>query len=326
LKVLVKTGRGMGPTIRARRHVPVMVAEVMELLRPEAGKRYLDGTLGMGGHAEQILERSSPDGQLLGLDRDRVAIAAAEQRLSHFGPRLFLRCVNFVDAGRVLEELGWERVDGVLLDLGISSHQLESPERGFSFQAEARLDMRMDQDEPLDAYRVVNTYPVPQLERLLRDYGEEPKARRIALAIDAARKRKAIETTRELAEIVARLMGRKKTRIHPATQTFQALRIAVNRELEGLEAFLRDGYGLLLPGGRMAVLSFHSLEDRLVKRAFQKWSRSCLCPPKIPTCRCGWSQKVRLLTAKVIFPSQEEVQRNPRARSARLRAVERLRT
>lgn len=324
LRASVKTGRETGPIIKVQEHVPVMVEEVMELLVPEAGKRYLDGTLGLGGHAEQLLQRSSPDGQVLGLDWDEEAIAAAEERLKRFGPRLLTRRVNFKEAEGALKEVSWERVDGILLDLGVSSHQIESPERGFSFQTEARLDMRMDQRHSLDAHLIVNTYPVSQLQRLLREYGETPKAHRIAMAIDRARKRRAIETTKELAEILARAAGRRRTRIHPATQTFQALRIAVNRELENLGIFLEEAYGLLQPTGRMVIISFHSLEDRLVKQAFQKWSRSCLCPPKTPSCRCGWSQKVRLITRKPLFPSREEVQRNPRARPAKLRAVERL--
>lgn len=296
----------------------------MRLLRPEAHKKYLDGTLGGGGHSARILELSGPDGLVLGLDLDEEAIAATQQRLQRFERRLVTRRANFREAKEILKEMGWEKVHGVLLDLGLSSHHIESPERGFSFQVEARLDMRMDRRQSLDAYEVINTFPVSELERILRQYGEEPAARRIALAIDKERKRKVIETTRELAEIVARVAGKKRGHIHPATKTFQALRIAVNRELENLEGFLEDAYELLLSEGRMVVISFHSLEDRLVKRAFRKWSQSCLCPPKTPLCRCGWSQKARLLTPRALLPSREEIQFNPRARSAKLRAVERL--
>jgi len=305
-------------------HAPVMLQEVVEFLRPEAHKKYLDATLGGGGHAEQILLRSSPDGKVLGLDRDEEAIAAAQQRLENFGDRLVTRQANFREAKAILREIGWQKVHGVLLDLGLSSHQIGAPDRGFSFQVEARLDMRMDRRQSLDAYRVVNTFSVSELERILREYGEEPRARRIALAIDERRKRKAVETTRELAEIVAGVAGKKRGSIHPATRTFQALRIAVNRELENLVGFLEDAYELLLSEGRMVVISFHSLEDRLVKGAFRKWSRNCLCPPRTPLCRCGWSQKARLLRPTPLRPSQEEVRLNPRARSARLRAVERL--
>jgi 16S rRNA (cytosine1402-N4)-methyltransferase len=305
-------------------HAPVMLREVMEFLRPEAHKKYLDATLGGGGHAEQILLRSSPDGKVLGLDRDDEAIAVARQRLKDFGDRLVTRQANFTEGKRILKEIGWHQVDGVLLDLGLSSHQIGSRDRGFSFQLEARLDMRMDRRQSLDAYQVVNTFSVSELGQILREYGEEPRARRIALAIDARRKRKAIETTRELAEIVAGVAGKRRGGSHPATRTFQALRIAVNRELENLSGFLEDAYELLLAEGRMVVVSFHSLEDRLVKGAFRKWSRNCICPPRTPFCRCGWSQKARLLRPALSRPSEEEVCLNPRARSARLRAVERL--
>lgn len=304
-------------------HAPVMVQEVMELLRPEAHKRYLDGTLGGGGHAEQLLERSAPDGQVLGLDWDEEAITAAQQRLQKFGDRLVTQCANFKRAGEILRQIGWAKVNGILLDLGLSSHHLESPERGFSFRSEDRLDMRMDRRESVDATRVVNTFPVAELERILRVYGEEPAARRIALAIDVERRRRTIQAPRQLAELVAGVVGN-RGRIHPATRTFQAIRIAVNHEIENLTDFLEDAYELLHPKGRVVVISFHSLEDRLVKKAFQKWSKNCLCPPKIPFCRCGWSRKVRSLTPKSIVPSRDEVQLNRRARSAKLRAVERL--
>jgi len=310
-------------------HVPVFVERVLEILRPEAGKRYLDGTLGGGGHSEQLLDRSSPDGQVLGLDWDEDAVQAAQHSLKRFEDRLVIRWAKFTAAREILEEIGWEKVNGILLDLGLSSHQIESPERGFSFKAKARLDMRMDRRQSLDAYRVVNTFPMTELERIFREYGEEPLARRIALAIDAARRRKAIETTWELAEIVTSVARKGKSRsaqgryrIHPATRTFQALRIAVNQELENLSTFLENAYEMLLSNGRIVVISFHSLEDRLVKKAFQKWSRSCLCPPRLPLCRCGWSQKAKVLTPKPLLPTREEIRTNPRARSAKLRAVE----
>ncbi len=305
-------------------HVSVMAREVMDLLRPEARKRYLDGTLGGGGHAEEILIHSSPDGQVLGFDLDDEALDAARQRLSRFGDRLVLRQANFAAAGAILNEIGWLGVDGIILDLGVSSHQFESPERGFSFRGKARLDMRMDRRQSLDAYQIVNTFSAPELERILRQYGEEPQGRRIALRIAAERKMKTIDTTEELADIVARIKGKRERGHHPATQTFQALRIAVNQELQNLERFLESGYELLEPKGRMVIISFHSLEDRLVKRAFRKWSRDCLCPPRTPTCQCGWSQKVKLLMTRPLSPSPSELDANPRARSAKLRAVERI--
>ena len=305
-------------------HAPVMVPEVMELLRPHAQRKYFDGTLGGGGHSEKILELSSPDGMVLGLDWDEQAVAAARLRLERFGGRLVVRRANFREAREILRQLGWGRVDGILLDLGLSSHHIESVERGFSFQAEARLDMRMDERQALDASEIVNTFSVSELARILREYGEERRARQIALAIAAQRKRSRITNTKELAELVARAAGTQRGPIHPATRAFQALRIAVNQELENLEGFLADGYELLHSSGRMVVISFHSLEDRLVKQAFRKWSRNCICPPKTPICRCGWSQKVKLLTSKPRLPSPVELKRNPRARSAKLRAVERL--
>jgi 16S rRNA (cytosine1402-N4)-methyltransferase len=305
-------------------HVSVMAREVMDLLRPEARKRYLDGTLGGGGHAEEILIHSSPDGQVLGLDLDDEALDAARQRLSRFGDRLVLRQANFAAAGAILNEIGWLGVDGIILDLGVSSHQFESPERGFSFRGKARLDMRMDRRQSLDAYQIINTFSAPELERILRQYGEEPQGRRIALRIAAERRTKTIDTTEELADIVARIKGKRERGHHPATQTFQALRIAVNQELQNLERFLESGYELLEPKGRMVIISFHSLEDRLVKRAFRKWSRNCLCPPRTPTCQCGWSQKVKLVMTRPLSPSPSELDANPRARSAKLRAVERI--
>lgn len=295
----------------------------MDLLEPQAHRRYLDGTLGGGGHAEQILTLGSPDGLVLGLDWDEEAIAAARERLKRFEERVIVRQANFTEAKEILKEIGWHKVDGILLDLGLSSRHLDSRERGFSFQWNSRLDMRMDRRQSVDAYQVVNTYAVSELERILREYGEEPRARRIALAIDSERRKKRIETTGELADLVARVAGR-RGRIHPATKTFQALRIAVNRELDHLARFLEDAYELLLSKGRMVVISFHSLEDRLVKRAFRKWSQSCICPPKTMFCRCGWSAKARLLTSRPVLPSPGETRVNSRARSAKLRAAERL--
>lgn len=308
----------------AYQHAPVMMQEAMEFLKPQAHGRYLDGTLGGGGHSEQILTLSSPDGMVLGLDWDEEAVQAARKRLEKFGDRLLVRRASFTEARQILEEIGWHKVDGILLDLGLSSHQLESPERGFSFQASGRLDMRMDRGQSLEAYQVVNTYHVSELERILREYGEEPRARRIALAIASERRKKRIETTRELTDLVQRVVGRGRGRLHPATRTFQALRIAVNRELENLAAFLENAYELLLSKGRMVVISFHSLEDRLVKKAFRRWSQKCICPPRTLSCQCGWSQKVALLTSRPLFPSPSETGINPRARSAKLRAAERL--
>jgi 16S rRNA (cytosine1402-N4)-methyltransferase len=305
-------------------HVSVLVREVIECLRPGPGKRYFDGTVGGGGHAEQILIESSPDGQVLALDRDDTALAETQKRLGRFEGRVIARQASFAETKDILSEIGWDGVDGVILDLGMSSDQIDSPERGFSFRAAARLDMRMDRRQSLDACQIVNSFAVEQLERIFRVYGEEPRARRIAQAIVAGRKHHTVETTAQLVQIIERVIGSGRRDHHPATQVFQALRIAVNQELQQLEQFLENGYETLRPGGRMVIISFHSLEDRIVKAAFRKWNRACLCPPRALSCRCGWSQKVKLLTKKPIMPSASEIHANPRARSAKMRAVERI--
>jgi 16S rRNA (cytosine1402-N4)-methyltransferase len=275
-------------------HTSVLIQESMGLLKPRPGERYLDGTLGGGGHAEEILLRSSPDGRVLGFDWDEDAVRAAGQRLSRFGDRLTLRQVNFDQAKEILTDINWPQVDGVLLDLGVSSHQFDAAERGFSFHASAPLDMRMDRRQRLTALEIVNSFAEAEIARI------------------------------DLADLIVRVKGKRSRSHHPATQTFQALRIAVNRELETLKRFLEYGYELLKPGGRMVIISFHSLEDRLVKTAFRKWSEKCICPPRTLQCECGWSQKAQRLTRKPIIASAEEVRANPRARAAKLRAVVRL--
>jgi len=280
--------------------------------------------VGGGGHAEQILIESSPDGQVLAVDRDDTALGETQKRLGRFEGRVIARQASFADAKDILTEIGWNGVDGVILDLGMSSDQIDSPERGFSFRAAARLDMRMDRRQTVDARQIVNSFALDQLERIFRVYGEEPRARRIAQAIVAGRKQHTLETTAQLVQLIERIKGRGRRDHHPATQVFQALRIAVNQELQQLEQFLESGYETLRPGGRMVIISFHSLEDRIVKAAFRKWNRACLCPPRALSCRCGWSQKVKLLTKKPIMPSASEIHANPRARSAKMRAVERM--
>lgn len=301
-----------------------MAPEVREFLNAGPHRRYFDGTVGGAGHTEQILIDSSPDGRVLGLDWDDEALAAAQERLAGFRERVMLRRANFSAAPEILSEIGWRSVHGVVLDLGVSSHQMLSDERGFSFRSQARLDMRMDRRQSLDAYQIVNTFAAAEMEKILRNFGEERHARRIASAIVAARRVKPVETAAELAQLIERVTGSRVAGRHPATQSFQALRIAVNQELAHLERFLERGYELLEPNGRMVIISFHSLEDRLVKSAFRKWNRACLCPPRTPTCCCGWSPKVRLLTKKPVVPSAAEIVSNPRARSAKLRAVERI--
>ena len=305
-------------------HVSVLVREAIGFLRPAPGGRYVDGTLGGGGHSEAILVASAPNGQVLGLDRDDEAIAAARQRLQVFGARAIVKQASFSEVREVLAEFGWVGADGMILDLGVSSWQIDAPERGFSFRLGGRLDMRMDRRQSLDAYRLVNTATAHELTRIFRDYGEEPQARRIAERIVAERKQRSIESTDELAGLVEGAKGGRRRDHHPATQVFQALRIAVNQELDQLEHFLADGFDVLRPGGRLVIISFHSLEDRLVKNAFRRWSRACLCPPRALVCQCGWSQKVRVLTKRPVLPGDAETAANPRARSAKLRAVERV--
>ncbi len=302
-------------------HTPVLYQQVLEALRPRPRGRYIDATVGAGGHAAGILEASAPDGQLLGIDLDPMALALAEERLARFGERVHLVRASFADLDRHAAALGWGQVDGVLFDLGLSSMQLEAAHRGFSFQREGPLDMRFDPRAEVTAADVVNRLSETELADLLWRYGEERQARRVARAILAARP---IETTTQLAEVIARALGRSSSRTHPATRTFQALRIAVNRELEALEQGLEAVLRVLAPGGRLVVIAFHSLEDRLVKTFFRRESRDCLCPPEQPLCACGHLATLRVLTRRPVRPGAEEVARNPRARSARLRAAERL--
>jgi 16S rRNA (cytosine1402-N4)-methyltransferase len=302
-------------------HVPVMVAEVVAWLRPRPGARLVDATVGLGGHAVALLA-AVPGAALLGVDRDPSALAAAERRLEGDATRVALRQGSFADLRRLLSEAGWvDGADAVLLDLGVSSLQLDTAARGMSFRHDGPLDMRMDPGAELTAQEILNTWPERDLARIIKDYGEEPRARRVARALVRARP---LTTTGRLAEVVTAALGRGRPGHHPATRTFQALRIAVNDELGALDAFLAEGWGTLRPGGRLAVLAYHSLEDRRVKQAFRQWAARCLCPPSVPRCICGWSAKVRLLTRRPARPTPEEVQRNPRARSARLRVVERL--
>jgi 16S rRNA (cytosine1402-N4)-methyltransferase len=296
------------------RHVPVLLAEVVAGLTPRGGGRYVDGTVGGGGHAAAILERSAPDGRLLGIDADPAALAAAGTQLAQFGERAELAHGNFREIGRLARERGFAPADGILLDLGVSSHQLDTPERGFSFAADAPLDMRLDPTGDETAADLVNELPEGELADLIYRYGEERGSRRVARFIAEARRKRPIATTGELAELVARALGGRHGKIHPATRTFQALRIAVNRELESLEAALPQAAELLAPGGRLAVISFHSLEDRIVKLFFRAESGYG-----------GAGQgRLAIITKKPIEATEQESRANPRARSAKLRIAERM--
>jgi 16S rRNA (cytosine1402-N4)-methyltransferase len=309
-------------------HQPVMTDEVAAMLDPRPRCSYIDATVGGGGHAERILAASDPDGRLLGLDADGAAIAMVRSRLgSRYGDRLRLHQANFRELAAVAPAEGFGSVDGCLFDLGLSSDQLADTGRGFGFRAGGRLDMRFDTGRGVPAAELLATLTADELTGLFRRYGEEPFAGRIARAIVEARRTAPIETAEELAELVARVApGRApgRRRVHPATRVFQALRIAVNEELEALQAGLAAAVELLRPGGRLVVLSYHSLEDRIVKRFLQAERRGCTCPPEAPVCVCGRQPRLRLVVPKGLVPGEAEVARNPRARSARLRAAERL--
>jgi len=306
-------------------HTTVLLREAADLLAPRTGGVYVDGTLGGGGHAEEVLRRSAPDGVLIGLDQDQDAVARCSERLRPFGDRARLRQANFRDLAPVLAGLGIDAVDGILLDLGLSWFHLRSAERGFSFQAEGPLDMRMDRTGGATAGDLVNTLTRQELSRILREYGEERKADAIAKAIERARARGPITSTIQLAQVVSSVFPPyPPRRTHPATLTFQALRIAVNDELGALQQVLDQAVGLLRPGGRIAVISFHSLEDRMVKQCFAQHAKPCTCPPKLPVCSCGRKADLEIVTKRPVVPSAEEVASNPAARSAKLRAAEKL--
>lgn len=308
------------------RHTSVMPDETLELLDPKSGGVYLDGTLGGAGHARLILEASSPDGVLVGLDRDPEALSAAGQALAPYGDRVILRQANYSAASEVLTELDMDGFDGMLLDLGVSSRQLDTSERGFSFREDGPLDMRMGPDAPQTAAEVLGSADEYELKRIFRDYGEERWAGKIAKRIVSTRLETPLETTLQLAELVRDTVpkGRVPSRIHPATRVFQALRIYVNNELGSLQSLLAEMIDLLKPGGRFVVISFHSLEDRLVKRAFRQEAKGCICPPRTPACFCGQLPRAEMLTRKGLKATAEEVAGNPRARSAIVRAIRRL--
>ncbi len=308
-------------------HTSVLLEETIANLRIKPDGTYVDGTLGGAGHAREVCRRLSATGRFIGIDQDEAAIAAAGERLREFGERVTIIRSNYCDMVPRLQEIGIQSVDGIMLDLGVSSYQLDNAERGFTYREDAPLDMRMDQRSALSAYEVVNGYSEEQLFRILRDYGEERFAGKIARNICTARKNEPIRTTGELTEIIKRSIPAKirATGGHPAKRTFQAIRIEVNQELKVLEESLDGMIDLLNDGGRICVITFHSLEDRIVKNIFRKNEHPCTCPPEFPVCVCGKKSRGTVITRKPVLPSEEEMAANPRSKSAKLRVFERKR-
>ena len=306
-------------------HVSVLLDECIEALNIRPDGIYVDGTLGGAGHSSQIAQRLTT-GRLIGIDRDPVALKAASQRLAPYMDRVTLVHSNFCEIASVLKELNIEGVDGILLDLGVSSPQLDEVTRGFSYMADAPLDMRMNNEDALTAHTVVNTWPREELKRILYDYGEERYAPQIAAAICRRREERPIDTTLELVDVIRSAMppAALREKQHPAKRSFQAIRIAVNDELGSVEQVMRDAIPCLNEGGRLAIITFHSLEDRIVKNGMVAASKGCTCPPNFPVCVCGNKPKVKLVSKKPIVSGEEELERNPRARSAKLRVCEKL--
>ena len=307
-------------------HKSVLLQECIDALNIRPDGIYLDGTLGGAGHSSQIARRLTEGGRLIGVDRDRTALAAAKERLAPYADRVTLVHSNFAEIDAILDSLGIPAVDGMLFDLGVSSPQLDDASRGFSYMADAPLDMRMDKDDALTAGAVVNTWPQGELRRILYDYGEERYAPQIAAAICRAREKAPVETTLELVDIIRSAMPAQALREkqHPAKRSFQAIRIAVNDELGAVSRMMQAAVGRLNPGGRLAVITFPSLEDRIVKSEMQQAARGCTCPPEFPVCVCGKKPLVKLVTRKPIVSGPAELEENPRARSAKLRVAEKL--
>ena len=307
-------------------HKSVLLQECIDALNIRPDGIYLDGTLGGAGHSSQIARRLTEGGRLIGVDRDRTALAAAKECLAPYADRVTLVHSNFAEIDAILDSLGIPAVDGMLFDLGVSSPQLDDASRGFSYMADAPLDMRMDKDDALTAGAVVNTWPQGELRRILYDYGEERYAPQIAAAICRAREKAPVETTLELVDIIRSAMPAQALREkqHPAKRSFQAIRIAVNDELGAVSRMMQAAVGRLNPGGRLAVITFHSLEDRIVKSEMQQAARGCTCPPEFPVCVCGKKPLVKLVTRKPIVSGPAELEENPRARSAKLRVAEKL--
>jgi len=303
-------------------HKPVLLQEVIEYLQPQANDNFVDCTLGAGGHTKAILEKTK--GKVLAIDWDENAIEAAKNNLKDFSKRLILVNDNYTNLKQIVLENNFENISGILLDLGMSSDQLETSGRGFSFQKDEPLDMRFNIQHGLTAAQILNSWTERQLIDLIKKFGEEKKAFKIVKEIIRFRKKRKIKTTKQLNEIVERVKGPKRGRIHPSTKIFQALRIAVNNELENIENTLEQAVEILPEGSRIAAISFHSLEDKIVKHFFQKESKNCICPPEIPVCRCEHKASLKILTKKPVYASEDEIKDNPRSRSAKLRVAERI--
>lgn len=302
-------------------HFPVLYHEIIQALTPQTDGLYIDGTIGAGGHAWGILSASSPNGRLLGLDLDPEAIKLSKIRLQPFGDRFIIKRASYITLQNQVKSIGWTEVNGILLDLGVSSMQLDSVGRGFSFRTEDSLDMRFDPNGVVTASDLLNNLPEKELADIIYKYGEERKSRQIAREIV---KQRPIRSTQHLVGIIVKVVKSKPEKIHPATRTFQALRIATNDELESLGLVLPQAVSSLMSGGRLAVISFHSLEDRIVKQYFHRESKDCICPPEYPVCTCNHHASIRVITKHPIRPVEEEIQSNPRSRSSRLRIVEKL--
>ena len=305
-------------------HVSVLLHEAVDELQVKPSGIYVDGTLGGGGHSYEICKRLDSEGRLIGIDQDAEALEAAQKRLGEFKDRITLVKSNYERTGEVLRELGIEKVDGIILDLGVSSYQLDNAERGFSYREDALLDMRMDREQTMSAKEIVNGYSQEELFRVIREYGEERYAGSIARNICRQREKKVIETTFELVDIIRTSMPvkAKNGKGHPAKRTFQAIRMECNRELDVLGEALENMVDLLNDGGRLAIITFHSLEDRLVKTSFRRYENPCVCPPDFPICVCGRKSKGKVITRKPRIPSAEETEKNTRAKSAKLRVFE----
>ena len=308
------------------KHVSVLKNECIEGLQIKSSGTYVDGTFGGGGHAMEIISRLNGNGRFVGIDQDQDAVDNGRAKLEPYKEKAQLVRDNFSNIISIMKDLHIVSVDGILLDIGVSSYQLDTGERGFSYMHDAELDMRMDQRNPMTAKRMIAEYSEKELADIIKDYGEERWAARIAQFIVAERKIKPIETTGELVEVIKKAVpkGARKDGPHPAKRTFQALRIAVNNELGILEQAIEDMAGLLAPGGRLCIITFHSLEDRIVKQTFHRLEHPCTCPPEFPVCVCGKKPSIRVITRKPILPSEEELEFNPRARSAKLRILEKL--